>query len=70
MELPSEVCQSLEGRKPLEVQAIQNDCLAQAVANAVRADHRGPLVLSAYHWQQIRQHRTHGSDTPAVVARR
>ncbi len=64
----SEVCQSLEGREPLELQAIRNDCLAQAVGNAVRAVHSD--ALSAYHWQQIRQHRTHESDTPAVVARR
>ncbi len=63
----SEVCQSLEGREPLELQAIRNDCFAQAVANAVRAVHSD--ALSAYYWQQIRPHRTHESDTPAVAAR-
>jgi UrcA family protein len=64
----SEVCQSFEGREPLEWQAIRKDCFAQAVANAVRAVHSD--ALSAYHWQQVRQHRTHESDTPAVVVRR
>jgi UrcA family protein len=64
----SEVCQSFEGREPLERQLLLTDCFGQAVANAVRAVHSD--ALSAYHWQQIRQHRTHESDTPAVVARR
>ena len=63
----SEVCQSFEGRAPLEVQAIRNECFAQAVASAVLAVHSD--ALSAYHWQQIRHHRTHESDAPAVAAR-
>ena len=64
----SEVCRSFEGREPLERQVTRNDCFTQAVANAVRAVHSD--ALSAYHWQQIRQHRTHESDTPTSVARR
>ena len=64
----SEVCRSFEGREPLERQVTRNDCFTHAVANAVRAVHSD--ALSAYHWQQIRQHRTHESDTPVSVARR
>ena len=64
----SEVCRSFEGREPLERQVTRNDCFTHAVANAVRAVHSD--ALSAYHWQQIRQHRTHESDTPTSVARR
>ena len=64
----SEVCRAFEGREPLERQVARNDCFAHAVANAVRAVHSD--ALSAYHWQQIRQHRTHESDTPTSVARR
>jgi UrcA family protein len=64
----SEVCRSFEGREPLERQAARNDCFTHAVANAVRAVHSA--ALSAYHWQQIRRHRTHESDTPTSVARR
>lgn len=64
----SEVCRSFEGREPLERQLRRTDCFAHAVANAVHAVHSD--ALSAYHRQQIRQHRTHESDTPASVARR
>jgi UrcA family protein len=64
----SEVCRSFEGREPLERQVQRNDCFNQAVANAVRAVHSD--ALSAYHWQQIRQHRTHENDTPTSVVRR
>ena len=64
----SEVCRSFEGREPLERQVRRNDCFAHAVANAVHAVHSD--ALSAYHRQQIRQQRTHESDTPASVARR
>src|SRR5580698_5747682 len=39
----SEVCHSFEGRQPLELQAIRNDCFAQAVANSVRAVHSDAL---------------------------
>jgi UrcA family protein len=64
----SEVCRSFEGREPLERQMTRNDCFTHAVASAVRAVHSD--ALSAYHWQQIRQHRTHERDTPASLARR
>lgn len=64
----SEVCRSFEDREPLERQVTRNDCFTQAVANAVRAVHSD--ALSAYHRQQIRQRRTHESDTPTSVARR
>jgi UrcA family protein len=64
----SEVCGSFEGREPLERQVRRNDCFAHAVANAVHAVHSD--ALSAYYRQQIRQHRTHESDTRASVARR
>src|SRR5271169_3963388 len=56
----SEVCRSFEGWEPLERQVQRNDCFAHAVANAVRAVHNE--ALSAYHWQQVRRHRTHESD--------
>jgi UrcA family protein len=62
-----EVCRSFEGRE-LERQVQRNDCFAHAVANAVRAVHND--ALSAYHWQQVRRHRTHESDAPTSVARR
>jgi UrcA family protein len=63
-----QVCRSLEGREPLELQVARNDCFAHSVANAVRAVHYD--ALSAYHWQQIRQHRTHENDAPTSVASR
>jgi UrcA family protein len=64
----SEVCRAFEGREPLERQVARNDCFTHAVANAVRAVHSD--ALSAYHWQQIRQHRTHERDMPTSVASR
>ena len=64
----SEVCHSFEGREPLRRQLLQNDCFAGAVANAVRTVHNE--ALSAYHWQQVRGHRTHEGDVPTSVARR
>jgi UrcA family protein len=63
-----EVCRAFEGREPLERQLLRNDCFAHAVANAVRTVHND--ALSAYHWQQIRRHRTHEDDAPISVAKR
>lgn len=64
----SEVCRSFEDREPLKLQLLRKDCVANAVANAVRTVHND--ALSAYHWQQVRGHRTHEGDAPASVARR
>jgi UrcA family protein len=64
----SKVCRSSDGREPLKQQRLLSDCFADAVANAVHAVHND--ALSAYHWQQVRRHRTHEGDAPTSVARR
>jgi UrcA family protein len=63
-----EVCGSFEGREGLEQQVRLNGCLAEAVANAVRAVHND--ALSAYHWRQVRPRKAHENDAPTSVATR